>query len=283
MSYWSDELNDFQDFLEHHPGEDYRGWQPAKWQSLLTVRDRLLRECTGRSGGRLRTALELGCGSATLLLQLQAEGVGCVGVDRDPMALELAQHAAKSLGAAPPELLNGDFDDPHFVDGLEPADLVLHVGVIEHFDPAGQRAFLELSAAKSNRWILVAVPNEHGPVFRSFLSTVSREERVYEDDHEDISIPGLAAELGLRVAAVDGAHLFFGRAKYYNPGDPQLDALYGELRGRLTALDPRYADFPHRDFCAEDIDAMRAVEEQVDAETRARCGFLTYYLLEKPA
>ncbi|MFD3487625.1 methyltransferase domain-containing protein [Streptomyces sp. NPDC058665] len=278
MTYWSTELADFRSYLSSHPGHDYRDWQPTKWQSLLTVRDLL----TGLDG--VGTALELGCGSATLLTQLQATGVGCVGVDRDPVALELAAEAAASLGTPAPELVSGDFDDDAVTAGLAPADLVFHVGVIEHFEPARQRAFLELSAAKSNRYVLVAVPNEHGAVFRSFLRTVTSEGRVYEDSHEEISLPDLASAAGLRLVAEDGAHLFFGRAKFYNAGDPELDALYEALGDRLRKADhERYADFPYRDFTADDIRTLRAAEDYMSRETRLRCGFLRYYLLEKQA
>jgi hypothetical protein len=277
MSYWSTELADFRSYLSEHPGKDYRDWQPTKWQSLLTLRDRLL----GLDGG-VGSALELGCGSATLLTQLRAAGVECVGVDRDEVALQLAVESAASLETPVPQLVRGDFDDSAFVAGLAPADLVLHVGVIEHFDVEQQLAFLELSATKSKRWVLVAVPNEHGPVFRSFLRTVTAESRVYEDDHQHISVPSLASAAGLRLAAADGAHLFFGRAKYHNPGDPELDELYARLGSQLRQIDgERYRDFPARDFTSADVEALRTVEEAVPAEVRVRCGFLTYYLLEK--
>jgi hypothetical protein len=277
MSYWSTELADFRSYLAEHPGHDYRDWQPTKWQSLLTLRDRLL----GLDGG-IGSALELGCGSATLLTQLRAAGVECVGVDHDPVALRLAAESAASLATPAPRLVHGDFDDAAFVAGLAPADLVLHIGVIEHFDEERQRAFLELSAAKSKRWVLVAVPNEHGAVFRSFLRTVTSEDRVYEDEHQHISVPDLAPAAGLRLAAADGAHLFFGRAKYHHPGDAELDALYDRLGRRLRQIDAeRYRDFPHLDFTAADVGALRAVEESVTADVRLRCGFLTYYLLEK--
>ncbi|WP_329388366.1 class I SAM-dependent methyltransferase [Streptomyces sp. NBC_01716] len=278
MTYWSAELADFRSYLSAHPGHDYRDWQPTKWQSLLTVCDLL----TGLDG--VGSALELGCGSATLLTQLQAAGVDCVGVDRDPVALELAEQAAATLGTPAPRLVSADFDDDAVTAGLAPADLVFHIGVIEHFEPERQRAFLELSAAKSKRWVLVAVPNEHGAVFRSFLRTVTVEGRVYEDSHEEISVPDLASAAGLRLVAEDGAHLFFGRAKYYNAGDRELDALYETLADRLRKADSeRYGDFPRRDFTAADIETLRAAEEFVSRETRLRCGFLRYYLLEKQA
>ncbi len=277
MSYWGTELDDFEAFLAAGPDRDYRDWQPTKWQSLLTVRDLLL-----KAEGGISTALELGCGSATLLVQLQEAGVRCTGVDRDPIALELAARSAATLGGPAPRLVLGDFHDESVLADLEPADLVLHVGVIEHFDLAGQRAFLELSAAKSQRWVLVAVPNEHGAVFRSFLRTVTAENRVYEDDHEEISVRDLASDVGLKVVAEDGAHLFFGRSKYYNPGDPELDQLYDELGDRLRRFDgERFRDFPHQDFTAADVEVLRAVEEGVSPDLRRRFGFLRYYLLQK--
>ncbi|ACZ87189.1 class I SAM-dependent methyltransferase [Streptosporangium roseum] len=280
-SYWQRTLEDFEKFLSDRPGSGYIDWQPTKWQSLLNVRDILLENCWP-AGTTERSALELGCGSATLLSQLASCGVESVGVDRDPAALRLAEAAVKSMGMDAPTLILGDFNDPVTVGNLQ-ADLVLHVGVIEHFDRAGQLSFLDLSRSLARSHVLVAVPNESSPVFRSFITAMERADRVYEDDHEEISVPDLAAELGLEITISDGAHVFLGKREYYNRGDADLDRFYEEVGERLRDLDPdRYAAFPDLDFSGIHVEDLRRIERELDREQRLRFGFLTYYLLRVP-
>jgi len=278
-AHWQRELRAFETFLDRRSTANYRDWQPAKWQSLSGIVDRLIEHCLPRSGA---TALELGCGSATLLIQLAMRGVNAVALDRNADALRLAERAATSMAVEHGlQLRAGDFTDPSIVDGLAPADLVLHIGVIEHFDVAEQLEFLRLSASLSHRWVLVGIPNTDSPVFRSFLTTMQRQGRVYEDEHLDIDVPALAEKLGYRVEIMDGAHLFLGEQELYNAGDSELDEFYLGLGTRLVEVGgSRYERFPNLDFHADDVPVMRQVESERTAAERLRFGFLNYYLLD---
>lgn len=281
MDHWSREAAAFDRHLADRPGADYRDWQPTKWQSLETVRDRLVEHCWGGRPGADATALELGCGSATLLVMLQQLGVAGTGVDRDPQARELVVRTADSLQVTAPELLDLDFFEPGAVDRLPVADLVFHVGVIEHFDHQTQLDFLRLSARLSRRWVMIGIPHEHGPVFSGFLQAVTAADAVYDDEHEHIDVPALVAEAGFRLEHADGAHLFYSTPDLYTPGDPELDRLYGSLRERLVAAGgERYAAFPHVGFGADDITVLREVEESLTAQERYDAAFLRWYLVD---
>jgi hypothetical protein len=269
--YWRKELQDFHAFVALHPSASYRDWQPTKWQSLCGITSIL---CTRYGTG---TALEIGCGSATLLLQLAASGWRCVGVDRSPNAIALARAAGASLGVHSTDLQVRDFRS------LPPTrhDLVFSIGVIEHLDEDGQLELLDLHFQHATKAVLIGVPNLASPVFRSYVEWARRNDRLYEDEHLPISVPGLAARLGRKVHVADGAHLFLSRGEYFIPGDPKLDEFYASLANRLTERGgEHYAAFPHMDFTAADIEVLAPVEQEAGVEERTRCGFLNYFLLE---
>ncbi|HET7798818.1 MAG TPA: class I SAM-dependent methyltransferase [Humibacillus xanthopallidus] len=281
MSHWARELHDFEQHCDGAQDRDYRSWQPTKWQSLESLRDRLVTECWNGRPGPDATALELGCGSATLLIQLQERGVHGIGVDRDPGARQLARAAAGSLGVAAPALVDADFFDPGALVDLPMADLVFHIGVIEHFGEEEQLEFLRISASRSHRWVLIGIPNENGPVFSGFLKAVTAADAVYDHDHQHIDVPALVQRAGYRLARADGLHLFYSTPDLYTPGDPSLDALHDLLRERLVEVGgERYAAFPHLAFEVGDIPVLRRVEESLTSQQRYDAAFLRYYLID---
>jgi SAM-dependent methyltransferase len=281
MNHWQREAAAFNRHLADYPGADYRDWQPTKWQSLETVRDQLLQRCWNGRPGADATALELGCGSATLLVMLAQQGVACTGIDRDAGARNLAVRTAASLRVPVPELLDLDFFDPDAAARLPVADVVFHVGVIEHYDRQGQLDLLRLSARQSRRWVMIGIPHEHGPVFSGFLRAVTAADAVYDHDHEHIDVPALVQTAGFRLAYADGAHLFYSTPDLYTPGDPELDGLYRRLRDRLVERGgARYAAFPHLTFGVSDIPVLRDVEESLTVEERYNGAFLRWYLVD---
>ena len=279
--YWRKELASLREFRSGARGGTYRDWQPTKWQSLRRVLDGVFAHCA-EAGTPPRSAVELGCGSATLSIKLAQRGVRVTGVDREPDALDLARACCDGLGLpTSPRFVRGDFLTERLSDTVAPADLVLSGGVIEHWDVDGQLRALQAHVDLSNRWVLVTVPNLDSPVFQSFLHWAEATGRLYEDEHYDISVPDLAEAAGCEVALVDGCRLFLPKAEHYAGSDPELDDFNDELRSRLVAAGGmRYAAFPEMNFTAADIDVLQAVEEAASVEERMRFGFLHYYLLD---
>lgn len=279
--YWRTELASLRGFRTDAPGMTYRDWQPTKWQSLRRVLDRVFAHCTA-AGAPPRSAVELGCGSATLSIKLAQRGLTVTGIDREPDALDLARACCDGLPLpASPSFVRGDFLAERLSDTVAPADLVLSGGVIEHWDEDGQREALGAHLELSKRWVLVTVPNLESPVFQSFLHWAEATGRLYEDEHFDISVPSLAEDLGCEVALVDGCRLFLPKAEHYEGSDSELDDFNAKLGSRLVAAGgARYAAFPEMNFTAADIDVLEAVEEATSVKERMRFGFLHYYLLD---
>lgn len=284
-NFWKAERDEFKAFLQAHPGSSYIDWQPTKWQSHIVLKRHLLDETT-KAGHPVRSALELGCGSATLLLLLASEGVSVVGVDREAPALELATLAAESLPEK--ENMTGrvafrqlDFFNHGAMSKLQMADVVLSIGVIEHFPEELQRSLLGLHASWTQRWVLIGIPNMESPVFRSFIHYRERLDRSYEEDHEVINVPRLAETLGYKITAHDGCQVFLRDAESLNRDDKELLHFYEGLRTPLMSIGgARYAAFPHMDLTSSDIDALVKVESECPAEIRQRFGFLLWYLVD---
>lgn len=283
--YWTKQLQEFSNFVSGNSDLDYRDWQPTKWESLLRVARDLVDRCELNRNGPLDNrgcVLELGCGSATMLIQLASLGLQCTGVDISSTALGLAEKAADSLHITNrPKFLQLDFLNSDAVREMSRADLVFSIGTIEHFDREKQKILLDIHRRLSRKWVMIGIPNLESPVFRSFLKWAEKAGQLYPEEHIMYSIPDMASELGLKLTLTDGCHLFFGRYEYYMPGFPELDNFYQYLREKLLEFGgDKYSDFPYVDFHRDDIDILTKAESVVSPEERIRFGFLNYYLLE---
>lgn len=273
-AFWGKEVKAFKEFLTIKPNLNYRDWQPTKWQSLQAICNTLVHNF-GENG----TALELGCGSATLLLQLAVAKWHCIGIDISPSALELASIAAQSLGVSTEQfkLVNCDFNK---WDGPK-ADIVFSIGVLEHFDVEEQRQLLDFHCHNAQKAVLIGVPNLESPIFNSFIEWARQNNRLYEEEHLPISVRHLANDLGRKVLVEDGCHLFLSKCEYFIEGNQELDDFYTSLRARLVRSGgERFSSFPHMDFDANDIDVLSIVETETSQAERLRFGFLHYFLLD---
>jgi SAM-dependent methyltransferase len=280
-AYWATELASLREYRERAVRATYPEWQPTKWQSLRGLLDTVLAHCAAQDAPP-QSAVELGCGSATISILLAQRGLTVTSVDKIPEALELARECCEGLELPSlPNFVLSDFCTRHAPKPVDSADLVLSGGVIEHWDVDGQRVVLQMHLDLSERWVLLTVPNLESPVFQSFLRWAEASGRLYEDEHYDISIPDLAEYVGCEVAVVDGCRIFLPQIDHYVPGDSELDDFCAELRSRLVeAGGSRYASFPQICFTSEDIDVLKAVEDAATTAERMRFGFLHYYLLD---
>lgn len=102
------------------------------------------------------TALEAGCGPATMASFLTMAGVPTVAVDNDPSVLEVARRAAARWPTAP-EFVEHDIFK---LDALgRNVDLVFSQGVLEHFEDEQIRELTRQSLAIAPRFVF-SVPSK---------------------------------------------------------------------------------------------------------------------------
>lgn len=279
--YWRHQASEFLDFCVRTPGATYRDWQPTKWQALQLLRTAVCGYAMA-AGRPVRSAVELGCGSATLLSQMAADGVDCDGIDLDADALVLARAAIDSMPSAPTGRLNLHHRDfmNRGIPGPGPADLSFSIGVIEHYAGITQLDVLRRHIELSRHWVLVAVPNMASPLFRAFVRAMAADGTLYDEDHAAIDVPALAARLSCRVVRSDGCHLFLSRSLDYRFADEELRGFQRRLRPELLNHGSRFHAYPDMDMTSADIGALACVEKAANRADRIRFGFLLWYLIE---
>ncbi len=111
---------------------DYHRWNyeipvdDGRYPDIL-VRHRRILEMVESLRGR---ALDIGCGSGRLLLDLTRRGFETVGIDLSPTMIDATRELFRRNGLAPPELFVADVESLPFGDGR--FDLVTAGGVIEY-------------------------------------------------------------------------------------------------------------------------------------------------------
>jgi SAM-dependent methyltransferase len=110
-------------------------WEGADRTELraLVQDGRCAAETLRHPGQPVARAIDLGCGSGGVSLELAGAGFEVTGVDFSPVALRKARHAAQRAGVAPGRLrfVEGDLTAGH-VDGVDgPFDLLVDYGTLD--------------------------------------------------------------------------------------------------------------------------------------------------------
>jgi SAM-dependent methyltransferase len=102
--------------------------------------------------GPVSSVLELGCGTASTLNEIQHRTGGrAVGIDRSVEALDQAREKYPNLVLEQQDLFNLPYAKKSF-------DLVYSVGLFEHFTRAEQRQLLEIHASFASKYVAMMVP-----------------------------------------------------------------------------------------------------------------------------
>lgn len=130
------------------------------WHQLLTT------FLDGVAGGRPVDVLELGCAPGSMLLELHRlrPDNSYRGVDLAPQGLAAARAALRSAGVAA-KLHHGDVRDVV----LDPADLVVSFGLVEHFADPAEIVRHHARLARPGGTVAVTVPNYGHPAVVALL------------------------------------------------------------------------------------------------------------------
>ena len=270
--FWLYQHNTYQS-LPYERSIRYESWQPGRWaanrSAILNLLPRL---------GALQNICEVGAGSAAFGLELGRQS-SCVvhAVDLCPAAADYAKEIAHDMKIDLDYTVGDLFSYEH------KSDLVLSLGVIEHFSPELQEKFICHCRDISNKYVLVAIPNQDSVIFQNYVAWSNRESKSYEEEHKPLTTDGLEQLIrksGMKVIHVDGFQVFLSERVFWNETPISQIPLYLDLQRQFAGASDRWGDFPCMDFTYEDIPRMVALERALKPEDRLRYGFMSYVLAE---
>lgn len=252
----------------------YEAWQPGRWAANRSVAHSL-REFFSD----IKSILELGAGSAAFSMELQRQyKCDIVGVDMSIEAKRYAERIAMDMGIPITYKLSDIFEE------TIRADVVLSLGVIEHYTPQKQMEFIEKCAELSNKYVLIAIPNQESLIFRNYCEWARSKNGEYEEEHKALTVYELETLMeccGLEIVRIDGFQVFLSEKEFWNNTDINSIPLYVDLKWKISAEGINWPDFPVMNFTYDDIPMMVEIEEQLGEQIRMEYGFMTYVLAEK--
>ena len=251
----------------------YEAWQPGRWAANRAA-IRMLRPWLSH----VHTVCEVGAGSAAFSLELGRQ-LGCElrAVDLCPSAAAYATEIAQDMGI-PLRYQVGDL-----FSYSEKSDLVLSLGVIEHFSPKQQMEFVTQCKHLSNRYVLVAIPNQDSLIFRNYVAWSNRASKAYVEHHLPLTTDTLAeliGRAGMRVLRKDGFQVFLSERAFWNDTPTDTIPLYAQFRDTIAVLPGHWTDFPQMDFTYKDIPHIESLEMSLTPEQRLQYGFMSYVLAQ---
>lgn len=251
----------------------YESWQPGRWAANRAAVKNLLPYLEN-----VNSVCEVGAGSAAFSLEMGKQcGWSLKAVDLCPTAAKYAQQIAQDM-QIPIDYSVGDLFSYR-----EKSDIVLSLGVIEHFTPEEQRKFIRHCKDISNRYVLIAIPNQDSTIFRNYVSWSNRRSKSYEDEHQPLTtsmLSDLCREAGLRIVHTDGFQVFLSERAFWNDTPISEIPLYENLLQRFQCSDESWREFPCMDFAYQDIPRMVEIESSLHVEERLQNGFMSYVLAE---
>lgn len=146
---------------------------------------------------------------------------------------------------------------------------MFNVGVIEHFLPEGQLAFLKRMKIFSKKFVAIGIPDYNSPIFKSFLNYFYRVNKENTKEHLEINVLNLFKKTG--ISFLDKIGLGIGiSSKEINFKDPTLLQFLSKI---LDSKDLKNFTVNHNM-----VDWLIKKELSLSKQDRDIFGFLDIYL-----
>lgn len=276
-NYWKKNMEIYKE-LPYPKNVKYYCWQPARWSSNRAAIRTIYKEIDD-----INTVCELGAGSAAFSLEMynQNNNLNITAIDICEMACKYGKLIADDM-KVPINYVNNDF---FLLDDSNKYDFVLSLGVIEHFDKEKMEGFIKLCQRISNRYILIAIPNQNSTIFKSYIKWCNKNDNNYEEKHEDLNtdlLLSMLKENGLKILRVDGFQMFLSESDFLQETIQVNKKYINMLKKALVNEDKKFESlYPNYNFKCEDIESMTRAELKFSKNERLEFAFMTYVLCEK--
>lgn len=261
------------DELNFVPKEKYYAWQPARWAGndvAIKLISNYLKD--------VKSTLEVGAGSAAFSISLfnYNPNISLTAVDISPTAILYGKQIAKDLNV--PIL----FKKCDLFEYSKKADLVLSLGVVEHFTKDKMKKFIKKCINLSNKYIFISIPNQESIFFKNYVQWSNKNSNSYGEKHQKITNDDLIKLLkneGLDILVTDGFQLFLSEAKFLSEETKNNLEMINILKKAINNFDSKLAsEYPNKNFTIDNIQSMSLSELSLSKQVRLKYSFMTFVL-----
>lgn len=274
-NYWSEQIQIY-NALTYDKKDKYYEWQPARWAGNYSAIN-LMKEYLKN----INSIIEVGAGSAAFSIALynKKNDLKLTAIDISPTAAKYGQMISSDLDV-PLNYIVGDL-----FECTGKFDLVLSLGVIEHFTSQQMDDFVEKCVNLSSKYILIAIPNQESQIFKNYVSWSNKNSKEYEEKHNvfnNYDLKCLLKKHNLKILIEDGFQLFLSEKDFLEEDTKNNLDFIKLLKSKLMVLNPEIGlKFPNVNFKAKDINDLIKVELSFTKEIRLKYSFMTFILASK--
>ncbi|HOZ53819.1 MAG TPA: class I SAM-dependent methyltransferase [Bacilli bacterium] len=274
--YWEKQVESYKN-INAPKNKKYEVWQPARWAGNRAI----IKRVYDMIGNDVRTSIELGAGSAAFSFELYRKFKNKIsGIDKSKVAVEYGKMISQDLGISF-EYECGDF----FITNKKKYDMVLSLGVIEHYDDEKQLEFVKLCHKISNKYVIFAIPNQESLVFKSYIKWANKSKDSYEEKHNPLNVvklKNMLIENNFEILLIDGFQILLSEGQFWS--DEKLDQ-EDNIKAIKKAFNDRNSEigrkFPNYNFQYKDIELMSEIEYNFSQKFRLNNSFMNIILAKK--
>ena len=270
--YWLEQIKIYNS-IKCNPHNKYYEWQPARWagnNSAVTLISKYIND--------IRSACEIGAGSCAFSISIYNynNNIIITAVDKSSKAVKYGKQIAKDLRI--PII----YHKKDLFDFIGKYDLVLSLGVIEHYNYEKMVKFVEKCISLSNKYIFIAIPNQESIFFKNYVSWSEKNSKKYGEEHKKFSTDDLEKimkEKNLEIICVDGFQMFLSEKNFLSEETKENFEIINLLKEKLYKYDKGLAEkFPDINFHKKDINSMTLAELDFNKDIRKKYSFMTFVL-----
>lgn len=273
--YWEEQINIYNS-LPFEDNKKYYSWQPARWAGNYSAIEIMYDELKN-----IKSSIEVGAGSAAFSIALynKYKKIEITAVDNSHTAVEYGKTISKDLSIP----LNYIEEDLFAHNGKY--DLVLSLGVIEHYTKNKMNDFIKKCIDLSNKYIMIAIPNQNSIFFKNYVLWSQLKSKKYMEKHhkfDNKDLKKLLRDNSLKIIIEDGFQLFLSEKDFLTEDTKNNTEMIKILKQKLCEYDKELSiQFPNVNFKMNDIENLAKVELSIDKNKRLRYSFMTFVLAEK--
>ena len=274
-AFWEEQLRVYNS-LPYNNSEKYYNWQPARFagnKAAILLMKKYLKN--------IKTSCEIGAGSCAFSFSLHNEfsDLSLNAVDISKSAVEYGNLIADDMN------IKINYRQQNLFEIKTKYDLVLSLGVIEHYKEEERLKFIRKCYEISNKYIIIAIPNQESIFFKNYVAWSKRKSKKYEEKHEKFNINDLLYLIennGFKILINDGFQVFLSESKFLSEETKQNEKIISILKKGLYENNRELAmKFPYIDFKKENIDSMAITENKLTRKDRIQLSFMSFILAEK--